>query len=66
MVITKTVAVALPPEARKPTPALAPKPDRDMPQQEVLDNWSADRTARNTGEWRRAACVAAVDAAGKP
>ncbi|APO76092.1 hypothetical protein AM571_CH03298 [Rhizobium etli 8C-3] len=64
MVITKTVAVQLPPEARKPTPPLSPKPDRDMQQQEVLDNWSADRTARNTGEWRRAACVAAVDAVG--
>ncbi|MGO7009747.1 hypothetical protein [Rhizobium johnstonii] len=44
------------------TPALSPKPDRDMTQEEIFNGWSADRTARNIGESRRAACVAAVDA----
>ncbi|MBB2841481.1 UNVERIFIED_ORG: hypothetical protein GGE64_005264 [Rhizobium etli] len=34
-----------------------------MTQEEIFDNWSADRAARNIGEYRRAACVAAVDAA---
>ena len=62
IVVVRTVAPTLPPESRKPAPALSPKPDRDMTQQEVFDLWSADRTARNVGEWRRAACVAAVDA----
>ncbi|NEJ10471.1 hypothetical protein GR238_34490 [Rhizobium leguminosarum] len=52
----------LPPECRKVTPALSPKPDRDMTQEEIFNGWSADRTARNIGESRRAACVAAVDA----
>ncbi|MBB3297914.1 hypothetical protein FHT75_001597 [Rhizobium sp. BK112] len=33
-----------------------------MSQQEIFDNWSADRTARNIGEERRKACVTAVDA----
>jgi len=56
--------VSLPPEARKETPALSPKPKRDMRQDEVLLNWSADRSARNIGEYRRRACVAAVDAGG--
>ncbi|MBY2911335.1 hypothetical protein [Rhizobium leguminosarum] len=63
IVITRTVTVVLPPECRKVTPALSPKPDRDMTQEEIFNGWSADRTARNIGESRRAACVAAVDAA---
>ncbi|ARM12148.1 hypothetical protein Bra5_CH01911 [Rhizobium phaseoli Brasil 5] len=63
IVITKTAPVVLPPDCRKVTPALSPKPDRDMTQEEIFDNWSADRAARNIGEYRRAACVAAVDAA---
>ncbi|ANM12031.1 hypothetical protein AMK05_CH03682 [Rhizobium sp. N324] len=63
LVITKVVKPVLPPECRKETPALSPKPDRDMSQQEIFDNWSEDRTARNIGEARRAACVTAVDAA---
>ncbi|MGR9149582.1 hypothetical protein ACU8MT_08975 [Rhizobium leguminosarum] len=63
IVIARTVTVVLPPECRKVTPALSPKPDRDMTQEEILTGWSADRTARNIGEYRRAACVAAVDAA---
>lgn len=62
IVITRTVTVVLPPECRKVTPALSPKPDRDMTQEEIFNSWSADRTARNIGESRRAACVAAVDA----
>ncbi|AID18349.1 hypothetical protein PPF1_36 [Rhizobium phage vB_RleM_PPF1] len=63
IVITRTVTVVLPPECRKVTPALSPKPARDMTQEEIFNGWSADRTARNIGESRRAACVAAVDAA---
>ena len=63
IVITKIVKPVLPPECRKETPALSPKPDRDMPQTEIFDNWSSDRTARNIGEARRRSCVAAVDAA---
>lgn len=63
IVVTKVVKPVLPPECRKETPALSPKPDRDMPQTEVFDNWSSDRTARNIGEARRRSCVAAVDAA---
>ncbi|GLR61154.1 hypothetical protein GCM10007919_58830 [Rhizobium indigoferae] len=59
----RTVAVVLPPECRKMTPALSLKPDRDMTQEEIFNGWSADRTARNIGESCRAACVAAVDAA---
>jgi hypothetical protein len=62
IVITKMVTVLLPPECRKVTPALSPKPDHDMTQEEIFNGWSADRTARNIGESRRAACVAAVDA----
>lgn len=62
VVITKFVRVELPPESRKTTPALSPKAHRDITQQEILDSWSADRAARNVGEYRRAACVAAVDA----
>lgn len=62
IVITKAVKPVLPAECRKETPPLSPKPDRDMSQQEIFDNWSADRTARNIGEARRASCVAAVDA----
>lgn len=54
--------VALPPEARKVTPALTPPVDRDRSPDEVLIDWSSDRIARNVGEYRRAACVAAVDA----
>ena len=65
VVITKVVTVTLPLECRKVTPPLSPKPDRDMTQEEIFDDWSADRTARNIGESRRAACVAAVDA-GEP
>jgi hypothetical protein len=63
IVITKIVKPVLPPECRKETPALSPKPDHDMTQQEIFDNWSADRTARNIGEARRKSCVDAVDAA---
>jgi len=66
IVITKLVTVTLPPECRKVTPALSPKPDRDMTQEEIFNNWSADRTARNIGEFRRAACVKAVDAGNRP
>ncbi|MBB4177591.1 hypothetical protein FHT74_001381 [Rhizobium sp. BK109] len=62
VVITRTVKPILPPECRKETPPLSPKPDRGMSQQEIFDNWSADRTARNIGEERRKACVTAVDA----
>ncbi|MFC5760502.1 hypothetical protein [Rhizobium sp. GCM10022189] len=62
VVVVKTVAPVLPPESRKTTPALTPKPDRALTQEEIFDRWSSDRTARNVGEWRRAACVAAVDA----
>jgi hypothetical protein len=63
VVITRVVKPVLPPECRKVTPALSPKPDRDMSQAEIFDNWSADRTARNIGEARRKSCVDAVDAA---
>lgn len=68
IVVTRVATVALPPEARKATPALSPKPPspRDLTQDETLINWSSDRVARNIGEYRRAACVAAVDAAGQP
>lgn len=66
IVITKLVTVTLPPECRKVTPTLSPKPDRDMTQEEIFNGWSSDRTARNIGESRRAACVAAVDAGSRP
>ncbi|WP_458380729.1 hypothetical protein [Rhizobium ruizarguesonis] len=33
-----------------------------MPQEDVFNNWAADRTGRNVIELRRKACVAAVDA----
>ncbi|KRB58474.1 hypothetical protein ASE04_27560 [Rhizobium sp. Root708] len=62
VVSTRFVKTELPPEAREETPALSPKPDRDLPQEELFNNWSSDRTARNIGELRRKACVAAVDA----
>lgn len=62
VVISRTLPVALPPEARKVTPALTPPVDRDRSPDEVLIDWSSDRIARNVGEYRRAACVAAVDA----
>ncbi|WP_320200508.1 hypothetical protein RMR16_008735 [Agrobacterium sp. rho-13.3] len=52
----------LPPEAREECPKLSAKPPGDMPQQQVFDNWAADRTARNICEERRKAAVAAVDA----
>jgi hypothetical protein len=51
----------LPPVARKSYP-LTVKPDKDLPQYDVLNMWSADRTARNLTEISRRACVAAVDA----
>ncbi|TAY75346.1 hypothetical protein ELH84_16445 [Rhizobium ruizarguesonis] len=62
VVISRTVSLVLPPEVRKVTPALTPPVDRDRPPEEVLIDWSSDRIARNVGEYRRAACVAAVDA----
>ena len=62
VVISKTVPVALPPEVRKETPPLTPPVDRDRSPDVVLIDWSSDRVARNIGETRRAACVAAVDA----
>lgn len=62
VVRTVTVKPTLPPEVRQESPPLSPKPDRDMPQEEVLNNWAADRTGRNIIDWRRKACIAAVDA----
>lgn len=64
VVVTRLVRPALPPEVRKETPALSPVPKnpRDLSQDETLINWSNDRVARNIGETRRKACVAAVDA----
>jgi hypothetical protein len=64
VVVTKFVRPTLPPEVRRETPALSPKPanPRDLTQDETLINWSNDRVARNIGEYRRRACVAAVDA----
>lgn len=53
----------LPPVARKSYP-LTKKPDKDLPQYDVLNMWSADRTARNLTEISRKACVDAVDAEG--
>ncbi|MGZ2403348.1 hypothetical protein ACVIKO_000608 [Rhizobium ruizarguesonis] len=62
--VVRTVAIkpTLPPEVREQSPPLSPKPDRDMPQEDVFNNWAADRTGRNVIELRRKACVAAVDA----
>lgn len=62
IVVTKVVSVTLPPVCRRPAPKLSPKPDRDLTQEEVFNNWSADRAARNAGETSRKACVDAVDA----
>lgn len=59
---TVTVKPTLPPEVREESPPLSPKPDRDMSQEEVFNNWAADRTGRNIIDWRRKACIAAVDA----
>ncbi|MGO7815448.1 hypothetical protein ACC674_38525, partial [Rhizobium ruizarguesonis] len=42
IVITKMVTVLLPPECRKVTPAISPKPDHDMTQEEIFNGWSAD------------------------
>lgn len=66
IVITKLVTVTLPPVCRRPAPKLSPKPDRDMPQEEILNNWSSDRAARNAGEISRRACVEAVDGKATP
>lgn len=55
----------LPPVARKSYP-LTKKPDRDLPQFDVLNMWSADRTARNLTEISRRACVEAVDGKATP
>jgi hypothetical protein len=63
IVVTKVVSVTLPPICRRPAPPLSPRPDRDLTQEEVFNNWSADRAARNAGETSRKACVDAVDAA---
>jgi len=65
IIVTKVVTVTLPPVCRRPAPPLSPKPDRDLTQEEVFNNWSADRAARNAGETSRKACVDAVDAAQK-
>ena len=63
VVVTRLVRTTLPPEVRKETPALSVMPkNRDLTQDETLINWSNDRVARNIGETRRKACVAAVDA----
>jgi hypothetical protein len=61
--VTRLVRPTLPPEVRKETPALSvmPKNPRDLTQDETLINWSSDRVARNIGETRRKACVAASD-----
>lgn len=65
MVIVQRVPVELPPEARKPCPELTPKAtESDLPEDVVFDRWSSDRTARNVCEERRAAAIAAIDAAG--
>jgi hypothetical protein len=66
IVVTKQIPIEVPPEARKPCPALSPKPDRDMPEAEVFDNWASDRTARNICEIRRAKAIAAIDVGAKP
>lgn len=63
IVVTKVVTATLPPICRRPAPALSPKPDRGLTQEEIFNNWSADRAARNAGETSRKACVDAVDAA---
>lgn len=63
VVVTKIVTVDIPPEARKPCPELSPRPDRDLTQAEILENWSHDRTARNVCEVRRAAAIDAIDVA---
>lgn len=62
IIVTKVVSVTLPPVCRRPAPKLTPKPDRDLTQAEVFNNWSTDRAARNAGEVSRKACVDAVDA----
>ncbi|KAB1089468.1 hypothetical protein F4V91_13430 [Neorhizobium galegae] len=62
--MVKHAPVEVPPEARKPCPELTPKPTSDLSDEQVLENWASDRTARNVCETRRAAAVAAADAAG--
>lgn len=62
---TELVTVALPDSARQPCARPAALPDRDLTSREVTTKWGADRAALVTCETRRAAAVAAVDAAGE-
>jgi hypothetical protein len=57
------VRPALPASARAPCDKPALLPDRDLTQREATSYWARDRTALKTCETRRAAAVAAVDAA---
>ncbi|MCJ8027026.1 hypothetical protein MUU56_16645 [Shinella yambaruensis] len=57
--------VTLPESARLACPHPIALPDRDMTSGEVTVKWGADRAALLTCETRRAAAVAAVDAAGE-
>lgn len=63
IVVTRFVKTELPPEVKKPAPPLSPKFARDFSEAETWKGWAHDRTARNIGEARRAACVAAVEGA---
>lgn len=62
---TEISPVVLPEAARRPCARPAALPDRDMTSGEVTVTWGADRAALVVCETRRAAAVAAVDAAGE-
>ncbi|CAK7257535.1 conserved protein of unknown function [Shinella sp. WSC3-e] len=59
------VKATIPDSARQKCAQPVALPDRDMTSGEVTVKWGADRAALLTCETRRAAAVAAVDAAGE-
>jgi hypothetical protein len=62
-VIARTLAPSLPPAVRTPCDRPTDVPDRVIPAREATTLWARDRTALVTCEQRRAAAVAAIDAA---
>lgn len=59
------VTATVPDSARQPCPRPTTLLDKDMTSSEVTVKWGADRAALSICETRRAAAVAAVDAAGE-
>ena len=65
IVITKTITPVVPAAARQKCADPVALPDRAMPEGDIVPAWGADRAALKSCEQRRAAAVAAIDAAGK-